>query len=176
VLTTLLTLLLPDCDHLHLSTIETDPNQVTLILSITDAHPACPDCGTSALRIHSHYTRTLADLPWAARAVRLRLQVARFFCDAPSCPRTTFALRVPTIALPRARRTTRLAAAQQELGLVLGGEAGAKLAHTQGMASSPDTLLRLVRRHAAPAGPTPKVLGIDDWVRPVPSKQAVAWG
>jgi hypothetical protein len=37
-------------------------------------------------------------------------------------------------------------------------------------------LLRLQRLHPLPPPPAPQVIGVDDWVRPVPSKQAVAWG
>jgi transposase len=52
-----------------------------------------------------------------------------------------------------------------QLGLALGGEAGARLAGHLAMPISPDTLLRLVVRGAAgrAAPPTPRVLAVDDW-------------
>ena len=49
-----------------------------------------------------------------------------------------------------------------ELGLRTGGEAGARLARTAGLPTSPDTLVRLVRQLGAGAVPAPRVLGVDD--------------
>jgi transposase len=67
----------------------------------------CPVCGEPAERVHSRYTRTLADLPWARFAVRFHLYVRRFFCDNPSCPREIFAERLAGIAEAFAHRTAR---------------------------------------------------------------------
>jgi hypothetical protein len=83
---------------------------------------------------------------------------------------------VPRLAAPYARQTARLRAEQRQLALDVGGEPGARLARRQGMGVSPDTLLRLARREPEAVRPTPRCLGIDDFVRPVPSKQAYAWG
>jgi len=49
--------------------------------------------------------------------------------------------------------------------MALGGEAGARLASRLAIGTSPDTLLRAVRSGggSAPAAPTPRVLGVDDW-------------
>ena len=44
----------------------------------------CPVCGEPADRVHTRSTRTLADLPWAGVAVRLRIRARRFFCDNPT--------------------------------------------------------------------------------------------
>ena len=52
---------------------------------------ACPDCHTASAHVHSRYTRHLRDLPVAEHPVRLRLQVRRFRCATPTCPRQTFA-------------------------------------------------------------------------------------
>src|SRR4051812_1472022 len=68
----------------------------------------CPDCHHLSMRVHSRYTRLLRDLPVAEQAVRVLLRVRRFFCPTPSCPRRTFAERLPTVAPFRAQRTERL--------------------------------------------------------------------
>ena len=63
------------------------------------------------------------------------------------------------------RRTLRLAEGHRQLGLALGGEAGARLAQRLAMATSPDTLLRSVSTTVAPSPPCPelRVLGVEDW-------------
>lgn len=59
--------LLPDSTSLQLESWLVDEAipQITLIVSSTKAVAQCPICTHSTHRIHSHYERTLADLPWA---------------------------------------------------------------------------------------------------------------
>jgi transposase len=49
------------------------------------------------------------------------------------------------------------------MGLMLGGQAGAFLAHKLGIPISPETLLRRIRQSSLQNHPTPRVLGVDDW-------------
>jgi transposase len=49
------------------------------------------------------------------------------------------------------------------IALALGGEAAARLLPTLGLAASPSTLLRLIRKSPEPEMATPRVLGVDDW-------------
>jgi transposase len=51
----------------------------------------CPKCGTMSGRVHSRYSRTLADAAIGGRQVEIRLAVRRFFCAAPGCGRRIFA-------------------------------------------------------------------------------------
>jgi transposase len=51
------------------------------------------------------------------------------------------------------------------IGFVLGGEPGAKAARELGIHTSPDTLIRAVRRAPLPATEPPRVLGVDDWAK-----------
>lgn len=74
-----------------------------------------------------------------------------------------FTERLPGTAGRYARRTLRCEEALQILGLLVGGEPGARLAQRLGMGSSGDTLLRRSRQHTAADPPTPRVLGVDDW-------------
>ncbi|WXH25822.1 ISL3 family transposase (plasmid) [Roseomonas mucosa] len=114
-------------------------------------------------RIHSHYLRRLADLPWQGWAVSLQLRVRRFRCAGADCPRRVFAERLPAVAPPRGRRTTRLGGIQRHIGFALGGEPGSRLAARLSMPVSGDTLLRLIRTAEVKAHPPPRVAGIDDW-------------
>jgi transposase len=160
-------LLLPDPEHLQLDAIAaaSDGRSLTLLLASTQLCATCPVCGTSTTRIHSRYTRTVLDLPWAGMLVQLRLQVHKFFCTARDCARTIFTERLPQVLAPRARRTQRLVRAQQRIGLALGGAAGERLAAEIAHPASVDTLLSAVRQAPLPPAPAPHKIGIDDWAK-----------
>lgn len=64
-----------------------------------------------------------------------------------------------------ARRTHRIANQQRRAAFALGGEAGASLLAIMGMAVSPDTLIRLIRKAPEPEMETPRALGIDEWAK-----------
>lgn len=138
-------------------------DQITIVTLRRTATARCPGCGLVSDRVHGHYQRRLQDLPWQGRSATLLVRVRRFCCGDPTCPRKTFAEPLGSAAARSARRTERLGGVQCQLGLALGGEAGARLAGRLAMPVSPDTLLRLVRRAAAPLPPTPRVLAVDDW-------------
>lgn len=105
----------------------------------------------------------MTDLPAQGLAVRVELHVRKFFCDLTECARRVFAERLPSVAPSYARRTSRLAAAQTQIALALGGEAGARLAADLAMTTSADTLLRSVRRAGPVESIVPRVLGVDDF-------------
>jgi transposase len=91
------------------------------------------------------------------------LQVRRFFCDQPLCPRRTFAERLPDFLPVKAQRTARFSADVQALGFASSGEAAARVSHTLQLPLSPDTVLRSLRQMPLPDRPTPRVLGVDDF-------------
>jgi len=135
---------------------------------LIDAHvsapeASCPDCHTPSAHVHSRYTRRLRDLPVAEYPVHLRVHVRRFRCRTSTCPRRTFTERLPVIAPCHAQRTRRLTETVRVLGSEAGGEAGARMATRLRMPLSGDTVLRILHRTPAPAQPTPRVLGIDDF-------------
>jgi len=155
--------LLPGPTQLRLTTLTTTTERIILDLTATQRAARCPTCASETTHIHSHYQRTVADLPWASLPVQLHLHVRRFMCGNPACARVTFAEPLPEVVARSARRTTRLADEQRQLGLDVGGEMGARIARRQGMPTSPDTLLRPVRRARLPERPTPHALGVDEW-------------
>jgi transposase len=155
--------LLPDPAELRLDHLISESNAVTVVVQTTREAVPCPDCQHPSRRVHSHYIRTLADLPWSGVAVRLRLHTRRFFCSSLTCSRRVFTERLPGTAGRYARRTLRFEEALQILGLLVGGEPGARLAQKLGLRTSGDTLLRHSRQHTAADPPTPRVLGVDDW-------------
>ena len=83
----------------------------------------CPLCAVASGRVHSHYTRTLADRPWQGRRAAIQVRARRFRCATAGCPRRVFAERLPEVAQPRARRSVRLGSIQRHIGFALGGDA-----------------------------------------------------
>jgi transposase len=155
-------LLPPDTRITFQSLIIEEPRFI-LVAAMISANSTCPDCHQPTHRIHGHYPRTLADLPWATAPIELRLIVRRFRCCTCTCRRQTFAQRLPSVAPLYARTTTRLATTQANTGLVLGGAAGARHLSRHGLPGSRNTLLRRVRSVSLPGGAEPTIIGIDDW-------------
>ncbi|MFD1980454.1 ISL3 family transposase [Mesorhizobium kowhaii] len=123
----------------------------------------CPTCGCDTRRVHSHYMRRLADLPWQGRIVEIRLHARRFRCADPQCPRRIFTERLPATVRPKARRTARLGESQLAIGFAVGGEPGSRLSDRLAMPVSGDTLLRMIRAATFEPPQAPRVVGIDDW-------------
>jgi transposase len=157
--------LLPPQAPLHIETAGMTAGEMTLDVAVTSAQALCPTCTQPSTHVHSHYRRTLADLPWATTPVLLHLRVRRFWCATPDCARQTFTERVPQVAPCSARTTARLHARQTSTGLALGGAAGARHLARQGVPGSRNTLLRRVRGLSTPAAPQPGAVGIDDWAK-----------
>lgn len=155
--------LVPDLGSLACDGYRLEAGGVTVFVSSLAPTSSCPRCHQSSYRVHSHYERTLADLPWQGLPLRLRWRSRRFFCDNPACPQRVFTERCPKVTQAYGRRTSRLTQALEAMGFVSGGEGGARLAQRLAMPCSPDTLLRLIRRSDSPSLGTPHVLGVDDW-------------
>ncbi|QRM31350.1 ISL3 family transposase [Microvirga sp. VF16] len=133
-------------------------------LRASSAESCCPGCGTTSTRVHSRYTRQLADLPLSGRPVRLVVRARRFHCEAVLCPRRIFTERFDNgVLLPWSRRTSRLDQIIHHLGLALGGRPAARFAQRLMLPASNDTLLRVIRRRGRPPFIPPTVIGIDDW-------------
>ncbi len=77
-------------EGLEVTTIEMIKGVLTITAVSSQLFPCCPLCDTKATRVHSRYTRRLADLPCGGQQVRLLVQVRKCFCDAPNCPRKIF--------------------------------------------------------------------------------------
>ena len=153
----------PATPGLHLRSVTLTADELALEVATTQAAMPCPVCAQLSARPHSTYRRSLADLPWAGRRVRLALVVRKFFCITATCARRIFTERLPSLVAPYARKTVRLTDVLRLVGFALEGEAGARLLDRLGMSTSPRTLLRLLRQTPTPAPATPRVLGVDEW-------------
>jgi transposase len=155
--------ILPDTEMLKLLYVGASGESITLTARTTSAEVCCPVCGTLCRRVHSHYIRTLADLPWQGIPVSVRLHARRFFCDAVSCQRAIFAERSPGVVAHYSRRTERLDVLFTHVSFALGGEAGARLLRELGVTVSGDTLLEHIRSLNLGETRTPKILSVDDF-------------
>ena len=158
----LLSLLVP-LAKVELDAVSVEDNRMSITARSTQHAGNCPQCRSISARVHSRYTRTVADLPCAGRQVTVALQVRRFFCDAPQCAQKTFAERFGSVLRPFARRMSRLTDALVAVAFATGGEGGARLAHVLAMPVSPRTLLRLMHAHPTPQPPAPRLVGLDEW-------------
>src|SRR6266516_2690978 len=133
-------LLLPDLPGFSIEQITLADGVITVLAQSRTTRASCPVCASLSSRVHSRYERTLSDLPWSGRTVRLVVQVRRFFCQQPTCPRMTFVETIPTVAERYARRTIRLKEVLESLALALGGEQGSRFTEVLRIRCSPDTL------------------------------------
>ncbi len=163
--------ILPDPQHLRLLGLVGDDRNIIATVAAIAPTSSCPQCGHPSRRIHSHYVRRVADLPWHGVAFRLELHVRRFFCDCLECSQRIFTERLAGTVAPSARTTLRLAHLLQQVGLALGGAAGTRLVGSLGIAGlrhgsasvSRDTLLRIIRRTPLPTTSPLTIVGIDDF-------------
>src|SRR5258708_10329825 len=128
--------ILPDLSDLMIEQVSVT-NEVVITARATSPTASCPCCGSLSKRVHSHYRRTLRDLPASGRLVHLVMQVRRFFCEESTCTRKIFAERFPSLTLPRAKFTLRLQEALREMGFEQGGEAGGRLGKKLSYKSEP---------------------------------------
>jgi transposase len=154
---------LPAPKLLDLIGIRATENAVTLDARTSSRVARCPECGKKSARVHSCYTRMLADLPWQGIPVTMHLRVRRFFCDQKACNRMIFAERLPGVTAHYARRTERLDGWFTHVSFALGGEAGSRLLKDLGVVVSADTLLNHIRSSRLRAHRTPRVLSVDDF-------------
>jgi transposase len=158
--------LLPDPRQVELVRLVPSATCITIVVRAHAPSSRCPVCGASSARVHSRYLRQVADLPWLEIAVGLQLQVRRFFCDQPTCPRVIFTERLPGVVAPYARRTLRLNRLVELVGFLLGGSVGSRLLRhlASGLwGTSRDTVLRAVRRACLPPIEPVEVLSVDDF-------------
>jgi len=151
-------------DSMRLLTLTVLPKILCVEAASCRSSSRCPSCQAASERVHSYYTRTLADVPCIGRRVVLDLHVRKFRCTNARCPQRVFTERFPGFVRPQGRKTLRVGEHIRALGLALGGRGAQRLARLLGISASGRTVLRLVMRdEAAPASPGVRVLGVDDF-------------
>jgi transposase len=154
---------LPSSEQLILEAVEETTDSI--VFRVRAKHlPHCPACLECKVSYHSRYARRMRDLPWQGRRVEIHLQARRFRCRNEECEQKIFAERLPAVAAPKARETTRLCEIVGLVGYALGGLPGGRLLHRLGIRSSGDTVLRRVKmRNRGASQAKVRVLSVDDW-------------
>lgn len=139
--------------------------EASLTITVIATYPTacCPLCLEPSSSVHSHYRRTVADVPCGGRQVQLLLTVRKFFCRNWLCERKVFTERLPQFAQPWARITIRLCHSLQSIGLATCGKGGARLAARLGVHSTRQSILRRIMDLPPPAPCSVLRLGIDDF-------------
>jgi transposase len=112
---------LPLPEGVLIDRIEQTDSQLTVTVNSTRAQAPCPGCGCPSDHVHSHYQRTITDVPCGGRRVVLRLGVRKFFCLQLCCPRKVFAERLLDLVQPWARVSNRLREELKAIGLSASG-------------------------------------------------------
>ncbi len=119
----------------------------------------------SSCNVRSSYVRTLADLPWAAIAILIRLEVRRFACKNSSCERRIFSERCDGLTKPYSRRTIRASEHLKKFLLEVSSNKGAYFSRIMNIPISSSTCLRMVKSMAMPTNDKLLCIGIDDWAK-----------
>lgn len=149
---------------LTLDEVVVDDGVMTFSARTATRRAICPGCGTVSGRVHGGYRRRLADVAVSGHRTVIDLLVRRFICPGEECDRRTFVEQVDGLTERFARRTASLHGTLERVALALGGRPAARLAAHLFIPTSPNSLLRLLRKLPDPLRCTaPRVLGIDDF-------------
>lgn len=155
--------LLADPAAVRLEAFVSEESLIVLRVRVIQKQSKCPLCQIDSRSLHSHYIRSITDLPWHGVAVRLELHTRKFRCRNEVCRRKVFCERLPKVVECYGRKTVRLTSVLTLLAFALGGEAGARTASKLNLTVSGDTLLKLLRQQNEQPIPPVRVLGVDDF-------------
>lgn len=98
---------LSPCRH-SLRVLRVERNDQRLVVTAESvALAVCPACQTPSTSRHSHYERTMKDLPYQGLPVTIQLRLGRWRCRNRDCAQAIFVQRLEVVVAPRARRTAR---------------------------------------------------------------------
>jgi len=142
--------------------VERSTQGLTVHLSATASAVSCPRCGTAGSRVHSRYTRTVADLTCVGQRLTLNLLVRKWICPLDGCPQRIFAEQFAGLVRRYARMTDRLIKALQSIGVTTNGADGANLSSSLAMLTTAKTLIRRVLELPLPKEGSVRMAGIDE--------------
>ncbi len=148
---------------LTIDRVERSAEELTVYLHATTSCVCCPRCGTAGTRVHSRYSRTVADITCVGQRLMLKLLVRKWVCPLDSCPQRIFAESFPGLVRRYARMTERLIKALQSIGVTTNGADGACLSSSLAMPTTAKTLIRRVLELPLPRDSPVHIVGIDEW-------------
>jgi transposase len=124
---------------------------------------ACPCCGVLSKSVHSHYERTLLDLPWAEYRVRVQLAVRRFRCSDKKCERKVFTERFVTGIDSYARRRARVWEVGGRIHIETSRSSTARISTCIHLPASSSSVLRKLHALKLPEVKKASIIGVDDF-------------
>ncbi len=140
-------------------------NHVQASIISQQATSKCPKCGTLSSSLHSHYTRTIQDLPVGGSRITWTLHVRRFRCRKRKCAQHIFCERFTQGLNAYARTTYRVTMLFETTSLQIGASPASSLIPDFGFTSSSSTLLRCAHHAIVPdvLDAALKIIGVDDF-------------
>ncbi|HZH64550.1 MAG TPA: ISL3 family transposase [Flavisolibacter sp.] len=152
-------------DSFSIVLVEKSDCLVTIHIKSKQQKSRCPVCRTNSKSIHSHYQRTIKELPAFCNSVQFHLAVRRFYFHNKTCNRKIFAERFKDHFTPYGRVSKRLEEKLLKVALLMGGNPGEKLCRSLNIDRSSSSLIRLIHKQKLYPVQTVITLGIDDWAR-----------
>ena len=103
-----ITTLVPDPAAINIRHFISEPHSITVVVQASQPQASCPKCRHSSSSLHSHYQRTVADLPWHGVSVSIQLHTRKFRCRNQLCVQEVFCERLPKVVDTYARKSVRL--------------------------------------------------------------------
>ena len=123
----------------------------------------CPHCGKRSHSCHSHYTRTLYDLPILNYQTKIIFHARRFRCNNPNCSAKTFS-ESPCDEIQRYQRNTlRLRQKLISIAASFSSLQAEKLVKQYEQKISDTTILRYLHQVQVPVREEIQKVGVDDW-------------
>jgi transposase len=149
---------------LKLEQLDRHDNQLHAIITSQQPTSKCPSCGTPSAILHSHYHRTVQDLPVGGSNTMWTLHVRRFRCRKRSCQQRVFCERFNQGLNAYARSTSRVNILFEKTSLAIGASPASSLNADFNLKASNSTMLRRAHQAATPNTMTSlKVIGVDDF-------------
>jgi transposase len=148
---------------LSIKGIEVTSKQVDIKAQSLQKESACPCCGVLSKSIHSHYERTLLDLPWADYGVRVHVAVRRFRCGEKACEREVFTERFTTWISSYARRMARAWELIKCLSIETSCRSTARISKAIHLPVSSSATLRKLHILDLPELKRASIIGVDDF-------------
>lgn len=152
-----------DGDNFRIISVDNQQDVLVVYVQITTQSAVCPNCCITSKRIHSYYTRKIADLPVFGKTSRIILRPRKFYCHQDECPFKIFTERFESHFRPYKRRTERLESKIRQLGLLAGGRPAQRICTILSIPTSDTTILRLIEKSDFSPAKGVTAIGVDDW-------------
>lgn len=152
-----------DGDTFKVISVDNQQDVLEIYVQSTTRYATCPNCCITSKRIHSYYSRKVADLPVFGKTSRIILRSRKFYCNQEEYSFKVFTERFDNHFKPYKRRTERLESKIRKLRLLAGGRPAQRICGILSMPTSDTTILRLIEKGDFSPAEGATAIGVDDW-------------